>query len=201
MEKVIGELYVGGCRLDDFIGVGYLIKYNEFIDETRTKYMRMEDAGYYYLTTTDNRIELLSVIYGLQSIIDNIKSQKIKLDQIKFHTPSKFLYNAYNKGWIYNWKANNWMKPEWNGNPPRPIKNSDLWKILIACDEKLKQMGVYFQLYFLPPGLTHASYRKECIDQANQLTYKAAEEVFNMREKYYDELLYELYGDDLYNPY
>lgn len=95
-------------------------------------------------------MELLAVINGLESVIDNITSQKIKLDKILFYTTSKYLYNAYSKGWIYKWKANNWMKSEWNGLPPRPIRNSDFWKHLIDYDEKHKQMGVYFQLHFFP---------------------------------------------------
>ena len=33
-------------------------------------------------------MELLVVIYGLESVIDNITSQKIKLDEINFYTTS-----------------------------------------------------------------------------------------------------------------
>ena len=167
MDKIIGELYTGSYYFPYFIGVGYLIKYNEFIDETRSIQKEIKDAECYSFTTTDNRIELLAVIYGLESVIDNIASQKIKLDQIHFYTTSKYLYNAVSAGWIYKWKANNWMKTEWNGLPPRPIKNSDLWKELIVCEEKLRQMGVNLLLRFVPKSVA-ANYRMGCIDKANQ---------------------------------
>ena len=199
MDKIIGELYAGSCRLDDFIGLGCLIKYNEPIDENRSTCKKIEDAQSYYLTTTDNRIELLAAIYGLQSVIDNIVSQELKLDQVNFYTTSKYLYNAFSRRWIHKWKANNWMKSGWNGLPPRPIKNSDLWEQLIICKEKLEQMGVDLLLHFVP-NPSSANYRVECINKANQLAHKAAEEAFNMKEEYYDKLFYELYGDILNNP-
>ena len=200
MDKAIGELHTGSCRFDNYVGVGYFIIYNDFIDETRSIQKEMEGAECYSLTTTDNRMELLAVIYGLESVIDNITSQKIKLDQLHLYTTSKFLNNAVSFGWIYKWKTNEWIQAEWNGNPSRPIKNSDLWKQVIACEEKLRQLGVDLLLHFVP-RTANAKYRMECFDKVNQLAYKAAEEVFNMREKYYDELLYELYGDELYSSY
>ena len=187
-DKAIGELYTGSYFFPWFVGVGYLIRYNEFIDETRSIQKKIEDAECYSFATTGNRMELLAVIYGLESVIDSITSQKIKLDQIKLHTPSKYLYNAVSEGWVYKWKANNWMKTEWNGLPPRPIKNSDLWKELIACEEKLKQLGVNLLLHFLPSGLNRASYYMECLEKAHQLAYEAVDEVLAMENKYFEEL-------------
>ena len=192
-DKAIGELYTGSFYFPYFVGVGYLIRYNEFIDETRSIQKELEDAEWYSFTTTDNRMELLAVIYGLESIIDNIASQKIKLDQIDFYTTSKYLYNAVSLGWIYKWKSNNWMKTEWNGLPPRPIKNSDLWKVLIACEEKLKQLGVNLLLRFLPSGLNRASYRMECLEKAHQLAYEAVGEALAMENKYIEESFPEEY--------
>lgn len=89
-DRIIGELYVGSWHLPDFVGLGYFIEYREFIDETNTIRKEIEDAQSCYLTTTNNRAELLAVIYGLQSVIDNITSQKIKLDQIDFYTTFLF---------------------------------------------------------------------------------------------------------------
>ena len=87
-DKVIGELYIGNCCLPDFVGLGYFIEYREFINEAKSICREIEDAQSYYLATTNNRAELLAVIYGLQNVIDNITSQKIKLDQINFYTVS-----------------------------------------------------------------------------------------------------------------
>ena len=199
-DKAIGELYTGRYYFPYFVGVGYLIRYNEFIDETRSIQKEMEDAECYSFTTTDNRLELLAVIYGLENVIDNITSQKIKLDQINFYTASKYLYNAVNQGWIYKWKSNNWMTSGWGGVNPKPVGNSDLWKELIDCEEKLRQIGVKLLLHFVPKT-TGAKYRMECIDKANQLAYEAADAAFNMEAEYFVEWYFKEYGDLLDNPY
>ena len=87
------------------------------------------------------------------------------------------------------------MKSEWNGLPPRPIKNSDLWKQIIACKEKLRQLGIDLLLHFVPSGLTRASYRMGYFDKVNRLAHEAADEACIMAEKYFDELFSKEYED------
>ena len=60
--------------------------------------------------TTNNRMELLAVIKGLEAI---------KWDNAEVHvfSDSSYVVNAINKGWLANWKAKGYAK----------VKNPDLW--------------------------------------------------------------------------
>ena len=73
-----------------------------------------------YKLTTNNRMELLSVIKALQEI------KSSKKYNITVYSDSQYLTNAIGKGWLKKWKASNWIK---KGNIPVP--NSDLWEMLI----------------------------------------------------------------------
>jgi len=79
-----------------------------------TLYRKTYSQG--YKNTTNNRMELLGVIKGLESLnkpcIVNVISD------------SSYVVNAINKRWINSWKSKNWVK---NGEP---VKNTDLWKRL-----------------------------------------------------------------------
>ncbi len=61
--------------------------------------------------TTNNRMELLAVIIGLESI----KETGYK---IIIYSDSKYVVDAVNKKWVFNWEKINYKKK----------KNSDLWK-------------------------------------------------------------------------
>ncbi len=89
------------------------------------------NSGYYY--TTNNRMELMAIIFPLIFFIKiNIKFKYY----INIFTDSTYLYNGVNN-WIYLWKKNNWKKSN-----NKFIKNVDLWKkifsILILFKNKLK---------------------------------------------------------------
>ncbi len=61
--------------------------------------------------TTNNRMELLSVIVALEML-------KIKPSNVIIYTDSKYVADAVEKGWVFNWAKTNFKKK----------KNSDLWK-------------------------------------------------------------------------
>ena len=61
--------------------------------------------------TTNNRMELLAVIVGLEEI----KNSKY---EIIIYSDSKYVVDAVNKNWVFNWEKNNYKKK----------KNPDLWK-------------------------------------------------------------------------
>lgn len=69
--------------------------------------------------TTNNRMELIAVIRGLQQIKETGQN-------ICINTDSKYVVDSVTKGWIYKWEHFKWLR---NG---QPIPNSDLWKILIG---------------------------------------------------------------------
>ena len=83
-------------------GYGVIIKYQDSFKEISQGYRQ----------TTNNRMELLAVIVGLE----NLKS--LYKDQITLFSDSKYVIDAIEKGWLKNW-----LKTDFKGK-----KNSDLWK-------------------------------------------------------------------------
>ncbi len=63
-----------------------------------------------YQKTTNNRMELLAVISALEAL----KKEGLK---ITIYTDSKYIVNAVEKGWLFNW-----VKKNFKGK-----KNKDLW--------------------------------------------------------------------------
>ncbi len=64
-----------------------------------------------YRLTTNNRMELLAVIAGLEAL----KRKNLK---IVVYSDSKYVVDAINKGWIWKWEARRFKNK----------KNPDLWK-------------------------------------------------------------------------
>jgi ribonuclease HI len=63
-----------------------------------------------YELTTNNRMELMAVIAGLEAL-------KIENSQVTVYSDSKYVVDAVEKGWIWNW-----VKIRFKGK-----KNEDLW--------------------------------------------------------------------------
>ena len=61
--------------------------------------------------TTNNRMELLAVIVGLENL-------KLKNCNVKIYTDSKYVSDAVEKGWLFDW-----VKKDFKNK-----KNPDLWK-------------------------------------------------------------------------
>ena len=64
-----------------------------------------------YRLTTNNRMELMAVIRALESL----KRKDLK---VKIFTDSRYVSEAVNKGWIFNWESGGFRKK----------KNVDLWQ-------------------------------------------------------------------------
>ncbi|MDA3824043.1 MAG: ribonuclease HI [Bacteroidales bacterium] len=80
---------------------------------------RKELAGG-FKKTTNNRMELLAVIIGLEALTR--KDLKIKI-----YSDSKYVVDAVEKGWLWNWQKQNFKKK----------KNPDLWKRYIQVQKGL----------------------------------------------------------------
>ncbi|MCP4142338.1 MAG: ribonuclease HI [Chloroflexi bacterium] len=72
--------------------------------------------------TTNNRMELLACIAGLDSL-------KEKSDVVLF-SDSQYIVNAVQKGWAKKWRKNGWMKEG------EKRSNHDLWAKLLPLCEK-----------------------------------------------------------------
>lgn len=69
--------------------------------------------------TTNNRMELTSVIEGLSAL-------KVPCD-VTIVSDSKYVCDAFNQKWIHGWASNGWRKSN-----NKPVLNDDLWKMLFA---------------------------------------------------------------------
>jgi ribonuclease HI len=81
-------------------GYGTVMKYKEHRKELSEGFRK----------TTNNRMELLAVIIGLEAI-------KVKNAPVKVYSDSKYVVDAVEKGWLENW-----IKKDFKGK-----KNKDLW--------------------------------------------------------------------------
>ena len=70
--------------------------------------------------TTNNRMELLAVIRGLQSL----KRSDLR---VKIYTDSRYVSDAVNKRWVFNWEAKRFKNK----------KNPDLWIEFLEVYRKL----------------------------------------------------------------
>ncbi len=75
-----------------------------------------------YQKTTNNRMELLAAIRGLEALT--------KPCDVTLYSDSKYLVDAFNQHWIDNWQQKNWVKSD-----KKPVKNVDLWKALLRAME------------------------------------------------------------------
>jgi len=71
-----------------------------------------------YRNTTNNRMELLGVITGLESLKEPC--------QVTVVSDSRYVVDAIEKGWAAKWKANGWKR-----NKKEKAMNPDLWQRLL----------------------------------------------------------------------
>lgn len=68
--------------------------------------------------STNNRMELTAAIRALQELKKPCK--------VTLHTDSRYLMDAFEKGWIARWQKNGWRTAG-----RKPVLNDDLWRQLI----------------------------------------------------------------------
>ena len=71
-----------------------------------------------FARTTNNRMELLAVIKGLEVLTEPCA--------VTLYSDSKYIVDAVNKGWAERWKANGWRR-----NRKEKALNPDLWERLL----------------------------------------------------------------------
>ena len=71
-----------------------------------------------YEKTTNNRMELLAVIKGLEALKEPCR--------VNLYSDSKYVVDAIEKGWVVKWKQNGWMR-----NKKERASNVDLWEQLL----------------------------------------------------------------------
>lgn len=101
-------------------GYGTILQYT---DKEGTLHEKELSQG--YLRTTNNRMELMAAIAGLEAL-----NRPCLID---LYSDSKYLVDAFNQNWIENWVRNDWKRGK-----SGPVKNIDLWKRLLSAMEPHK---------------------------------------------------------------
>ena len=101
-------------------GYGCVLNYIDGKGELHTKEL---SAG--YKKTTNNRMEMMAVIAGLEALT--------KACQVEVISDSKYITDAFNQHWLENW-----IKKGWKRGKNEEVKNIDLWKELLEQTQKHK---------------------------------------------------------------
>ena len=109
-------IYTDGAARGNPEGPGGYGVVLQFVDTKGTLHEREFSAG--YKKTTNNRMELMAAIVGLEALT--------KPCEVLLISDSKYLTDAFNQRWIDNWVANGWRRGK-----SGPVKNIDLWERLL----------------------------------------------------------------------
>ena len=96
-------------------GYGTIIEYTDSKGNLHTR-----EFSQGYIKTTNNRMELMAAITGLEALI--------KPCEVDLYSDSQYLVNAFNQHWIDSWQAHHWMR-----NKKEPVKNPELWQRLLKA--------------------------------------------------------------------
>jgi len=96
-------------------GYGVILSYKDPAGEVH----RRELSGG-YRKTTNNRMELMGAIVGLESLN--------RPCSVTLYSDSQYLVRAFEDGWVDGWVKSGWRKGKKN-----EVKNIDLWERLLAA--------------------------------------------------------------------
>jgi ribonuclease HI len=123
-------------------GIGVVMEYRG---------VRKEFSQGYHLTT-NNRMEILAVIKGLEAI----KAPS----QVIIYSDSKYVVDAVTQGWVKNWASMDWVR-----KGGKRVPNADLWKRLLPLIGKHEVTLKWVKGHAGDPGN----------EKADQLSYAAIE--------------------------
>ena len=78
--------------------------------------VKKEISGY-AKETTNNIMEITAVVEALKCLKEPC--------EVEVYSDSAYVVNAFNQGWIENWKKNSWRNAQKD-----PVKNKELWEEL-----------------------------------------------------------------------
>ena len=114
------KLYTDGAARGNPEGPGGYGAVLQYTDSSGKLHEREYSAG--YKKTTNNRMELMAVIVGLEAL-----NRQCDVEVI---SDSKYVTDAFNQHWI-----DGWLKRGWKNSNKEPVKNIDLWKRLLKAKE------------------------------------------------------------------
>ncbi|PMD19716.1 ribonuclease H-like protein [Hyaloscypha hepaticicola] len=129
----------------------------------RVRLETMGPTGETY-TQTSNRAELRAVIAALQ-FLDWSTDCNRSWRSLVFATDSEYVaVNATER--IKRWEATGWKLASYKGRAPEPVKNQDLWKLLLILIRQLREDGVNVAFWRIP---------REWNERADEFVKKGAE--------------------------
>lgn len=115
------SIYTDGSARGNPDGPGGYGTILQYIDAKGELHERELSAG--YKKTTNNRMELMAVIVGLEALN--------RPCQVELYSDSKYVIDAFEKNWV-----DSWVKNGWKNSQKKPVKNIDLWKRLLEAKRK-----------------------------------------------------------------
>ena len=113
-------IYTDGAARGNPDGPGGYGTVLQFVDSKGVLHERDLSAG--YKKTTNNRMELMAAIVGLEALVRSCR--------VELFSDSKYLTDAFNQHWIDGWLKRGWKKAD-----KSPVKNVDLWQRLLKAME------------------------------------------------------------------
>lgn len=114
-------MYTDGAARGNPDGPGGYGTILSFVDSKGQEHIKELSAG--YQKTTNNRMEMMSVIAGMEALN--------RPCEITVYSDSQYVVKAFNEHWL-----DGWIKKGWKRGKNEPVKNVDLWKRLLAAMEK-----------------------------------------------------------------
>ena len=114
------KLYSDGAARGNPDGPGGFGTILQYTDSHGQLHEREYSAG--YRKTTNNRMELMGVITGLEALTRPCR--------VEVYTDSKYVSDAFNQDWIEGWKRRGWKNSQ-----NKPVKNPELWQRLLKAME------------------------------------------------------------------
>lgn len=131
-------------------GYGTILKFN----------LAVKELSEGFRLTTNNRMELMAVIKGLEAI----KKSGIP---VTIYSDSKYVVEAVEKGWLWNWEKKNF----------KDKANVDLWKQYIPLHQKYNPKFIWIK--------GHAGHPEN--ERCDQLAVQAANGIGLLIDRSYEE--------------
>ena len=116
MQKV--TIYTDGSARGNPDGPGGYGAILRYVDSKGQIHEKELSQG--YEKTTNNRMEMMGVIAALEALR--------RPCQVDLYTDSQYVVNAFEKGWIRNWKKNGWKTAS-----KESVKNRELWERMLEA--------------------------------------------------------------------
>lgn len=119
-EPMDVKIYTDGAARGNPDGPGGYGTILIYVDAKGVEHRREYSGG--YKKTTNNRMELMAAIIGLEALT--------KPCIVSLYSDSQYLVKAFNEHWLEGW-----IKKGWKRGKNEPVKNVDLWKRLLKAVE------------------------------------------------------------------